>query len=121
MRAARLDQAIIRADRQGPEAIARARRAMALVRDGRLAAGPGLVCAAFSIDRTDDGLDLCDGAASLHLEMAPGDGQLPVAMGPRVGIDYAPEPWRSKPWRFFASGNPAISAATARARREAAR
>ena len=121
MRAARLDQAIIRADRQGPEAIARAQRAMALVSDRRLAAGPGLVCAAFSIDRTDDGLDLCDVAAPLHLEMAPGDGPLPFAMGPRVGIDYAPEPWRSKPWRFFASGNPAISVARARARREAAR
>ena len=121
MRAARLDRAILRVDRQGPEAIERARRAMGAVPDRRLAAGPGLVCAAFSIDRTGDGLDLCDVAAPFHLESASGDGSLSVETGPRVGIDYAPEPWHSKPWRFFVPGNPAISATTGRTRREAAR
>jgi DNA-3-methyladenine glycosylase len=121
MRAARLDRAVLRVDGQGPEAIERVRRAMAAVPDRRLAAGPGLVCAAFSIDRTDDGMDLCDRAASLHLEIASGDEPLSVETGSRVGIGYAPEPWHSKPWRFFVPGNPAISATTARTRREAAR
>ena len=121
MRAARLERAVARAARHGSQAMERARRAMAAVPDRRLAAGPGLLCTAFSIDRADDGLDLCDGAASLHLELAAGDGPLPIEMGPRIGIDYAPEPWRSMPWRYYVPGNSAISATTARSRREAAR
>ena len=76
-----------------------------------LASGPGLVCAAFSIGRVFDGLDLCDPASPLRLEIAPTDSPaLLVASGPRVGIGYAGEPWLSKPWRFWAQGNPAVSA-----------
>ena len=76
----------------------------------RLASGPGLVCACFTIDRTTDGDDLCDPGSDLRLEAAP-DAQmrLPVAQSPRVGIGYATEPWLSKPWRFFVEGNPAVS------------
>jgi DNA-3-methyladenine glycosylase len=121
MRAARLERAVARAAPQGPQAMERARRAMAVVPDRRLAAGPGLVCTAFSIDRADDGLDLCDLSASLHLELVAGDQPVPIKTGPRIGIDYAPEPWRSMPWRYYVPGNSAISAPTARARPEAAR
>jgi DNA-3-methyladenine glycosylase len=120
MRAARLERALLRADSHGPEAVTRARRAVAAVPDRRLAAGPGLVCSAFAIDRAMDGLDLCDVASPVHLETAA-DEPLPVETGPRVGIDYAPEPWRSTPWRFYVPGNPALSVTTAQARREAAR
>jgi DNA-3-methyladenine glycosylase len=77
----------------------------------RLAAGPGLVCAAFSIDRSQNGTDLCDPASDLRLEIAADDDQLPIATGPRIGIAYAPEPWLSRPWRFFVPGNPALSVA----------
>jgi DNA-3-methyladenine glycosylase len=77
--------------------------------DDRLASGPGLVCAAFSITRTDDGVDLLDPAGDLRLEPAPADELLPVAASARIGIDYAPEPWRSKPWRFFVPGNASVS------------
>jgi DNA-3-methyladenine glycosylase len=121
MRAARLERAVARAAPQGPQAMERARRAMAVVPDRRLAAGLGLVCTAFSIDRADDGLDLCDLSASLHLELVAGDQPVPIKTGPRIGIDYAPEPWRSMPWRYYVPGNSAISAPTARARPEAAR
>jgi DNA-3-methyladenine glycosylase len=82
-----------------------------------LASGPGLVCVAFSIDRADNGLDLCDATSPLHLEPArPEEPALTVQTGPRVGIAYAGEPWRSMPWRFWASGNPAVSATRGRAR-----
>jgi DNA-3-methyladenine glycosylase len=78
--------------------------------DARLAAGPGLVCAALSITRTDDGVDLCDPASDLRLEPAPASEPAPaLAAGPRVGIGYAPEPWLGKPWRFFEPGNPSVS------------
>jgi DNA-3-methyladenine glycosylase len=78
--------------------------------DARLAAGPGLVAAAFGIDRTDTGLDLCDPASRLRLEARPAD-EVPPAIEatPRVGIAYAGEPWVSVPWRFVAVGSPAIS------------
>ena len=78
----------------------------------RLAAGPGLVCAAMSITRQDDGVDLCDPAGPLRLEPAP-EPVTPdrIATGPRIGIEYAGEPWLSMPWRFWIAGNPAVSTA----------
>ncbi len=78
--------------------------------DARLAAGPGLVCAAFSIDRTMTGLDLCDSASPLRLEVAPdGDEPVEVVQTPRIGIDYAGEPWAAVPWRFLVPGSPSLS------------
>ncbi len=94
---------------------AAARRRVAALPLARLAAGPGLVCAAFSIGRGEDGVDLCDPAASLHLEPAcPGDPALEPAFGPRIGLGSTPEPWLSKPWRVWAAGNPAVSSPRAR-------
>ena len=86
-----------------------ARRRIEALPPTRLVSGPGLVCAAFSIDRSDDGRDLCDPASELRLEFAAEDEPLSVGAGPRVGIDYAPEPWLSRPWRFFVKGSPALS------------
>ncbi|HEY5628061.1 MAG TPA: DNA-3-methyladenine glycosylase [Candidatus Limnocylindrales bacterium] len=78
--------------------------------DHRLAAGPGNVGAAFGIDRSFSGLDLCDPAARLHLAARP-EGEPPpvVVAGPRVGIAYAGEPWASVPWRLAIAGSPALS------------
>jgi DNA-3-methyladenine glycosylase len=74
-----------------------------------LASGPGLVCAAFAITRADDGRDLCAFESPLRLERAPeAELDVPISSGPRVGIAYAAEPWRSKPWRLWISGNPAV-------------
>jgi DNA-3-methyladenine glycosylase len=109
MRMARVDAAARRTARRGQAAAARACGAVARVPAERLAAGPGLVCEAFSIDRRDSGLDLCDGASPLRLELPSPAARLPVEAGPRVGIDYAPEPWRSRPWRFYVPGSPSLS------------
>jgi len=80
-----------------------------------LASGPGLVCVAFSIDRSLNGMDLCDASSPLRLEpAAPQDPPLVVATGPRIGIAYAGEPWRSAPWRLWAAGNPAVSGRSGR-------
>jgi DNA-3-methyladenine glycosylase len=80
------------------------------VADARLAAGPGLVAAAFSIDRSDTGADLCDGAASLHLEAAPpGEPSPRIVTTPRIGIAYAGEPWASVPWRLLDPASPSLS------------
>ncbi len=67
----------------------------------RLTAGPGLVAAAFDIDRDDTGVDLLDPGSPLRLEAPPADEPRPTVVAtPRIGIDYAAEPWRSLPWRF---------------------
>lgn len=94
-----------------------ARRRLEALPVDRLASGPGLVCAAFSIDRRDDGRDLCDPSSELRLEIGAEDEPLPVAVGPRIGIEYAPEPWLSRPWRFYVPGNASLSTATGRGRR----
>ncbi len=113
MRAARLSWAGDRAARRqtpSAEAWRSIRSRIEAIPEARLASGPGLVCAAFSIDRRDDGLDLCDPTADLRLEPASvGDEPLPVATGPRVGIGYAAEPWLSRPLRFFVPGHPSVS------------
>ncbi len=78
--------------------------------DVRLAAGPGLVAAAFGIDRSHTGLDLCDPESPLRLELRQADEPAPdVVTTPRIGIASAGEPWRSAPWRFVVPGSPSLS------------
>jgi DNA-3-methyladenine glycosylase len=76
----------------------------------RLASGPGLVTAAFGLERPDTGTDLCDPASAVRLAgpaRSVPDGE--VVATPRIGVDYAAEPWRSVPWRFVIRGHPSAS------------
>jgi DNA-3-methyladenine glycosylase len=116
MRAARLARAAARRRSADPEAASREAARITRLRPEALARGPGLVAAAFSIDRSDTGLDLCDPSSSLRLEAAPPDERTgDVATGPRIGIAYAGEPWVARPWRLWLPGSPAVSGqATAR-------
>ena len=75
----------------------------------RLASGPGLVGSAFGLDPGLTGLDLCDPAARLRLEPGPLGRDEAARASPRVGIDYAGEPWTSRPWRFAIAGHAAVS------------
>ena len=76
----------------------------------RLAAGPGLVCAAFDLDRTLTGHDLFDRAGSIRIEAPPADEPAPIVVsGPRVGIGYAGPPWTEQHWRLAIAGNGAVS------------
>lgn len=78
--------------------------------DARLASGPALVAAAFSVGRFDDGADLLDPGASLRLEAAPsGEPPIAVAAGRRVGVTYAGEPWAGAILRFWAAGHESVS------------
>lgn len=61
--------------------------------------GPGKLCVAFAIDKTQYGVDLCRGP--LHLRRGPASWTAPrIGTSPRIGVDYAGA-WREKPWRFF--------------------
>lgn len=114
MRSARSAVAESRAAGRGKAAAEAAARRVATMPASRLAAGPGLVCAAFSIDTGMTGRDLCDPDADLRLELGDVAAELPVATGPRIGIDYAAEPWLSLPWRFFVPGNQSLSTGSSR-------
>ncbi len=99
------------------EGMAAMRHARALSRtpgqhvpDARLAAGPGLVGAAFGIGRDLNGVDLCRAGSTLRLASddiacSPFD----VLQGPRIGIAYAGEPAVSLPWRLGIAGSPSLS------------
>ena len=88
----------------------RVRERLRQLPDDRLASGPGLVCAAFGIDLAMSGLDLLDPDSPLRLE-TPGtrDGDLDVAAGPRVGVEYAGPPWSRLAWRLTIAGHPSLS------------
>ncbi|MPN04326.1 putative 3-methyladenine DNA glycosylase [bioreactor metagenome] len=67
--------------------------------------GPGKLCAALSLDRTHNGIDLCKNV--LYLE----DSEFPafsMTKTTRVGIDYAEEA-RDFLWRFYITGNEYVS------------
>jgi DNA-3-methyladenine glycosylase len=106
MRAARLAAALRRA--RTPEDRDRAGARFSALPAERLASGPGLVAAAFDITRADTGADLLAPGARLRLERGP-DVATAVVATSRVGIGYAPEPWRSLPWRFVDPASRAVS------------
>lgn len=76
----------------------------------RLASGPGLVAAAFGIDRSMTGLDLTEPSSPLRIEAAPPDEpRPPIVTTPRLGIGYAGSPWTEVAWRFAVAGHPSVS------------
>ena len=98
-----------------PEGLAAARARLDRTLDQRLASGPGLVSAAFGLDTTWTGRDLCDPEASplgwsatrpTHLTTIRADDLL---VTPRVGVAYAGPDWASRPWRFAIAGHPSVS------------
>lgn len=62
--------------------------------------GPAKLCQALAIDGSFNHLDLTDPAGPLWIEAGPSVPDDQVLASPRVGVTYAPEPWRSIPWRF---------------------
>ena len=109
MRRARIEAETARVGRRGPAALERAAERVTARGASRLAAGPGLVCAALSVDRTNNGADLCRADSPLRLESVAESGAVEIVAGPRIGIGYAPEPWLGRPWRFAVAGSPAVS------------
>ena len=71
-------------------------------RDRDLARGPARLCRALRIGLEHDGVDLARGAVRLE----PGNAVAAVSSGPRVGLRGAPE----RPWRFWVTGDPTVSA-----------
>jgi len=62
--------------------------------------GPAKLCQAFGINGSWNGEDLCSPNARLFVEKGLTISDQLITIGPRVGLDSVPEPWKSIPWRF---------------------
>ncbi len=69
-------------------------------RNGRDTLGPGKLCQAMGITKSENEVDLTGTTGSLWIEPAIKVPDSRVTKGPRVGLNNTPEPWLSKPWRF---------------------
>lgn len=69
-----------------------------LIRGAASFTGPGLVTKNTGIDGSFNGEDL---TTSSRIWVEDKGYRPELASGPRVGINYAGEPWVSKPWRFI--------------------
>jgi DNA-3-methyladenine glycosylase len=102
-----------------PEGLTAARERLSRAADRRLASGPGLVAAAFGVDTSWTGTDMCDPTSPLRLERDradPADAILDdlVDTSTRVGVAYAGPEWSARPWRFTVAGHPSVSGSRAR-------
>lgn len=70
--------------------------------DARLARGPGNLCRALGITRSDNGANLTEGALRLESGTPPSA----VASGPRVNVSRAAD----RTWRFWDAASSAVSA-----------
>jgi len=81
-----------------------------------LARGPARLCEALAIDRAQNGADACAPASPLRVYAAQAPvSEADISTGPRVGISRAAD----VPWRFWITGDPAVSAYRAYAPRRA--
>lgn len=74
--------------------------------DASVGRGPGKVTRALGLSRAHDRKDLLRGP--LFLASVPGAPAPPVAVGPRVGVDFAGA-WAAEPYRFWWRDHPAVS------------
>ena len=88
--------------------LARARRSGAArhPRDVDLARGPARLCEALGIDRSHDGADVIDPSSPVRVfaPLAP-VAAAGISRGPRVGVSRAAD----VAWRFWITGEPAVS------------
>jgi DNA-3-methyladenine glycosylase len=76
---------------------------------GDLTNGPAKLCQALRIDRALNGVDLTDVRSGLWIEADRTVPARSILSGPRIGLGSTPEPWLSKPWRYWIKGNPFVS------------
>jgi len=76
------------------------------MKDRNLTSGPGKLCIALAIDRALNGENLRGNRVWLedHRSLSGDE----IAVGPRIGIDYAGED-AEKPWRFWVRDNEFVS------------
>lgn len=97
---------IMRQRRWGPAPESVAPRNLKAGKDKDLTSGPGKLCIALAIDRSFNGEGLR--GKRVWLEDHQSFTSDEIAVGKRIGIDYAGEDVE-KPWRFWVAGNAYVS------------
>lgn len=77
--------------------------------DSRLASGPARLTQAMQVDRSLDGHDLTSGEGLWFCASPESSVAAAVAVGSRIGVEYAAKGWSTRPWRFWLASNPAVS------------
>ena len=62
--------------------------------------GPAKLCQALGIEGRHNGLDLCAPQSEIFVQVGESIPDSAVTIGPRVGLNNVPEPWKSIAWRF---------------------
>jgi DNA-3-methyladenine glycosylase len=76
--------------------------------------GPAKLAQALGITRALNGADLCARrGVELWIEDTPPIPDDDIVMGPRIGLNHTPEPWKSVAWRFYVRGDLFVSKAKA--------
>ena len=75
------------------------------VGDHRVARGPGNLGACLGVELDDGGTDLLSDSSPIRFRPNPVDG-IGISSGPRVGVSRAAD----RPWRWWITGSPAVSA-----------
>ena len=71
--------------------------------------GPAKLTQALRIDRALNGVDLCDRQSVLWIEAGVKVPVRSILRGPRVGLFNTPEPWKSRPWRYWVKDSRSVS------------
>jgi DNA-3-methyladenine glycosylase len=71
--------------------------------------GPGRLTLALGVDGSHNQLDLTAADSPLFFEQGGSMASLQISSGPRIGLGSVPEPWKSKPWRFWIADNAYVS------------
>ena len=66
-----------------------------------LCRGPARLTQAMGITKTENGLDLCLPESGLCIQSGERLNARKISTSPRIGLGQTPEPWLSKPWRYF--------------------
>jgi DNA-3-methyladenine glycosylase len=71
--------------------------------------GPARLTLALGVDGSHNRLDLTAPGSPLFFEAGEPIAPEQINSGPRVGLGTVPEPWKSKPWRFWIADNAYVS------------
>lgn len=71
--------------------------------------GPAKLTQALNLDKSFNGVNLCEPDGVIWIENAPSLSEQSISMGPRIGLGKTPEPWLSMPWRYWVRDSSFVS------------